>query len=321
MNMMKAQNLSRNSLLVRAPAKINLHLEVLGLRSDGFHELAMVMQSIDLFDQIEITSTNDGSITLSCNDPSLKTDEENLIIRAATLLRNRFGSEDLGASIHLEKSIPIGAGLAGGSSDGAATLVGLNALWGLNLSSQELHSLAAKLGSDVPFCLTGGTQLCFGRGEILEMLPSSCNSMAILLLKDPFVSVSTPLAYGRSKELYGSKYLLKESDFEIRRESLRKQNWLNLLDAANPPPLRNDLQKVVSPITPAVQKALNLLEELPGALSVAMSGSGPSCFALFAGLEEAKSALNQNIAEFKSAGFDCWCCSLISQGILLEKND
>ena len=122
---------------VRAPAKINLHLEVLGLRADGFHELAMVMQSIDLADEFECENTADGTLSLSCDQPGLSCGDDNLIMRAARLLRERSGFGELGARMHLRKRIPIGAGLAGGSSDGAAALVGLNTLWGLGLSASS----------------------------------------------------------------------------------------------------------------------------------------------------------------------------------------
>ncbi len=155
-------------LLVSAPAKINLHLEVLGLRPDGFHELAMVMQMLDLADQLRLRPTADGQISLTCNRADLPTDGSNLIVKAAELLKARVGLPELGASIELEKRIPIGAGLAGGSSNGAAALVGLNALWGCGFSRQQLLEMAAQLGSDMPFCIDGGTQLCFGRGEVLE---------------------------------------------------------------------------------------------------------------------------------------------------------
>ena len=156
---------------VLAPAKINLHLEVLGIRADGFHELAMVMQSIDLADELICDNTADGQIQLSCDVEGLSTGDDNLISRAAFLLRSRSGFNELGASIHLKKRIPIGAGLAGGSSDGAAALVALNTLWGLGHSTQSLEAMAADLGSDMPFCVSGGTQLCFGRGERLEPCP------------------------------------------------------------------------------------------------------------------------------------------------------
>ena len=133
---------------VTAPAKINLHLEVLGQRADGFHEFAMVMQSIDLADQLDCSNSADGLIQLSCDQPGLSCGSDNLVMRAAELLRQRSGFNELGAHLHLRKRIPIGAGLAGGSSDGAAALLALNTLWGLGHSQDHLRAIAAELGSD-----------------------------------------------------------------------------------------------------------------------------------------------------------------------------
>ncbi len=304
-------------LTVTAPAKINLHLEVLGLRRDGFHELAMVMQSIDLVDDLELIATEDGIVNLISDDPSLTTGSDNLIIKAAELLKNVSGSRELGASIYLRKRIPIGAGLAGGSSDGAAALVGLNCLWGLELSEQKLINMAAELGSDVPFCVAGGTQLCFGRGDHLEPVQVPSDPMAVLLVKDPSVCVSTPWAYGRYRELNACDYLENEIEFEQRRQDLREETWLRPLRAADPAPLRNDLQKVVAPVTPAVQNALDILCNLPEALSVAMSGSGPSCFALYSDIERARNALQLHRKTFEAAGLASWCCSFRAEGVKL----
>ncbi len=306
-------------LSVIAPAKINMHLEVLGLRSDGFHELAMMMQSIDLADRIILTATKNTEIHLSCDDSNLSLGEDNLIIRAARLLREQSGFKGNGATIHLEKKIPIGAGLAGGSSDAAATLKGLNELWGLQLSREELCELSAELGSDVPFCLMGGSQLCFGRGEKLEPTLMKNSSMAVLLVKDSSVSVSTPWAYGRFRDLYGKNYLSGENEFEKRRQALRSRDWLRSLNEGNSQPLRNDLQQVVSAEVSSVRKSLQLLAELPACITAAMSGSGPSCFALFPSLELAKSAIEQNGEKFLAAGLNSWCCSLISYGAKLDK--
>ena len=306
-------------LTVWAPAKINLHLEVLGLRPDGFHELAMVMQSIDLLDGLELKPTADARIQLSCDRPDLPTDSSNLIVRAGELLRARSGLPELGARIHLRKRIPVGAGLAGGSSDGAAALVGLNALWGLGFGARELEELAAELGSDMPFCLAGGTQLCFGRGERLEPLDASAAGMAVLLLKHPDASVSTPWAYGRCRELRGDVYLSEEADFEQRRQALRQAPLLKALAAGRDlPPLRNDLQAVVEPEQATVRQGLVLLRQLDGPLAVAMSGSGPSLFALFADLEGALAAQEQLAVDLDAAGFESWCCLLRRQGVSLE---
>ena len=304
-------------LCVRAPAKINLHLEVLGLRADGFHELAMVMQSIDLADTLRLRPTADGLISLRCDRQDLPTDGSNLIVRAGELLRARSGFSELGAELVLEKRIPIGAGLAGGSSDGAAALVGLNALWGLGVPADALHAMAAELGSDVPFCLDGGTQLCFGRGERLESLSSP--ELAVLLIKHPQVSVSTPWAYGRCRELRGDFYLHDEADFEHRRQALRHGPLQQALVQGEPlPPLRNDLQAVVEPEVDTVRLGLSLLRQADQPLAVAMSGSGPSLFALFVSLAEAEAALAALAEPLDQAGFDAWCCGFSHQGVSLE---
>ena len=302
---------------VSAPAKINLHLEVLGLRGDGFHELAMVMQSIDLADQLDCENAADASLTLSCDQPELSCGEDNLILRAARLLRERSGFNELGARMHLHKRIPIGAGLAGGSSDGAAALVALNTLWGLGLSVAQLETLSAELGSDMPFCIAGGTQLCFGRGERLEALPAASAPMGVVLVKDPSISVSTPWAYGECKRQRRDHYLEGEPAFERRREALRSSSWLQPLRAQVPPPLRNDLQEVVAPQNTSVQQALKLLEPLPGQIGVAMSGSGPSCFALFQNRNAADRARQNSDQLFQDAGLQSWSCSLLPHGVRL----
>ncbi len=304
---------------VRAPAKINLHLEVLGLRPDGYHELAMVMQSIDLADTLVMRSSADATIRLRCDNADLPTDGTNLIVKAAELLRSRVGLPELGVEITLHKRIPIGAGLAGGSSDGAATLVGLEALWGLGLGPERLHGLAAELGSDMPFCLEGGTQLCFGRGERLEPVPQQqVAERAVLLLKHPQASVSTPWAYGRFRELRGDFYLESEADFEQRRQTLRHGPLLAALADPGPlPPLRNDLQSVVAPEVESVRSGLDLLRRGPQALAVAMSGSGPSLYALYPDLAAAEAARSALAGELDACGFASWCCRCGGPGVSL----
>ena len=234
-----------SSLSLLAPAKINLHLEVLGLRDDGFHELAMVMQTLDLADDLTVDPAPAGQLSLCCSDPALPVDGSNLIVKAAEMLRQHCGRPELSAQLTLTKRIPIGAGLAGGSSDGATALLLLNRFWDLQLTAEELHHLAAQLGSDVAFCLKGGTQLCFGRGERLEPIEAVAKP-AVLLIKNPSVSVSTPWAYGRCKELLGASYLNSEVDFEGRRQALRQSPLVDWLQGEQPqlPPLRNDLQPV-----------------------------------------------------------------------------
>lgn len=302
-----------------APAKINLHLEVLGLRPDGYHELAMLMQSLDLSDRLVLRSTADGQIRLACDRPELPSGADNLIVQAAERLRSHVGLPELGVAITLAKRIPVGAGLAGGSSDAAATLVGLNEIWNLGLEHPDLMALAAEIGSDVPYCLEGGTRLCFGRGERLESLSGSLRPLTVLLIKHPQASVSTPWAYGRCRELRSDFYLTREVDFEQRRQTLRQGPLLAALCGEGPlPPLRNDLQTVVESEVPSVAAGLALLRRCADSLALAMSGSGPSLFALFADPEAAAAAQRQLAEELAATGFESWCCQCTPCGVSLE---
>ena len=169
--------------------------------------------------------------------------------------------------------IPIGAGLAGGSSDAAAALVGLRSAWQLDCEDDALRQLAEGLGSDVPFCLDGGTQLCFGRGERLEVprgMPQP-PGFGVLLIKHPAVQVSTPWAYGQCRDQRGDDYLSDEHDFEQRRQALRQGPLLAALRGERPlPPLRNDLQSVVEPQVASVADGLALLRGADGVLAAAM---------------------------------------------------
>ena len=176
--------LSKTKICVKSPAKINLHLEIIGKREDGYHELAMIMQNIDLSDYIEFENNQIGEIKLKSDSKDLSLDEDNLIIKAANYIKEVSNNKKLGANIFLKKNIPIGAGLAGGSSNAAATLIGLNKLWNLNLDQNTLFLLASTLGSDIPFFINGGIQLCFGRGEILEKLE---NIEEIYYLKNDYL--------------------------------------------------------------------------------------------------------------------------------------
>jgi 4-diphosphocytidyl-2-C-methyl-D-erythritol kinase len=178
--------------------------------------------------------------------------------------------------------------------------------------------MAAELGSDMPFCVTGGCQLCFGRGERLEAVPPTNDPLAVLLVKDPRVSVSTPWAYKRCRELNQSHYLADEAAFERRRQALRSDAWLNPLRSDPPPPLRNDLQRVVEPETAAVRSALQLLKSVPHSLAVAMSGSGPSCFALFRDLESCRQAQGELAPQLERAGLKAWSCALRRDGVRIE---
>ena len=305
-------------LIANAHAKINLHLEVLGIRSDGFHELAMVMQSINLSDQLKMIKRADNNINLKSNNKEISNGDDNLIIKAAKLLRNKVENQELGVDIELEKNIPIGAGLAGGSTDAAATLLGLNKLWKLNLKTDELENLSKEIGSDIPFCLSGGRQICFGRGEILEKLKFDQIQLGLVLVKDPSIQVSTPVAYKKYKEQFGESYLEDDRDFEIKRNSIRSIDWSDQSLFDNRKEIQNDLQKSVRPMTPEVEKSLNLLSSLPDSRLVSMSGSGPSCFALFQNFDQANKVLKEHVNEFERAGLSAWACSMMSSGVELR---
>ena len=315
---MAPPKLNDNFLITKAYAKINLHLEVLGLRADHFHELIMVMQSINLFDQLKMTKSFDNKITLKSDNDEISNGDDNLIIKAAKLLRNEVDNTELGVDIELKKNIPIGAGLAGGSTDAAATLVGLNKLWNLNLEIKELEKISTEIGSDIPFCISGGRQLCFGRGEVLEKLECCKFNLGIILVKDPSIQVSTPIAYHKYKEQYGHTYLENDRDFEIQRNKIRSIQWSDNSIFANRLEIQNDLQKTVCPMTPEVEKSLKILSGLPGARLVSMSGSGPSCFALFSNYLEANTVLKVHSNDFEKAGLSAWACSMVSKGVELD---
>jgi len=290
-----------------------LHLEVIGKREDGFHELAMIMQNIDLSDYLEFEINNEGLIKLEsdCNDLSVSGD--NLIVKSANLLRE-ISNIDCGANIFLRKNIPIGAGLAGGSSNAAGTLIGLNKLWNLNLDQNTLRSLSSKLGSDVPFFINGGIQLCFGRGEILEKLDSNFE-YGVLLLKNPSVSVSTAETYKKYSNKFCDEYLTSKEMIDKIRNNLRYK-VLNRLNFSNQNiAIKNDLQLVVENENDSVKHALYLLSNLKNCLTFSMSGSGPTCFALFKDVKTANNELKANYKLFKDNGYDSWVCNFLDKGI------
>ena len=174
----------------KAYAKINISLDVTGKRPDGYHEMLMVMQSVTLCDEVSISLTDNAKSRAECNLHFVPGDERNLAVRAANLFFEHVGIKNTGAHIVIKKNIPVGAGMAGGSTDAAAVLRGLNKLTDARLSSDELHGLASGIGSDVAFCIAGGTQLASGRGDALSYLPP-LPDCSIVICKPDF-SISTP---------------------------------------------------------------------------------------------------------------------------------
>ena len=306
--------LSTTKICVKSSAKINLHLEIIGKREDGYHELAMIMQNIDLSDYLEFENNQNGEIKLNSNSKNLSLNEDNLIIKAANHIKEISKNKDLGANIFLKKNIPIGAGLAGGSSNAAATLVGLNKLWDLDLDYETIFLLSAKLGSDVPFFIEGGCQFCFGRGEILEKYSSNFD-FGVILLKNPNISISTADTYKKYSNKFCSKYITESDKTNDVRNHLRIKGFKDPNYSGQMIKIKNDLQIIVENENDSVKKALYLLSNLKNCFSFSMSGSGPTCFALFKDINKASEVFEQNHKMFNNNGFEAWVCKLINSGI------
>ena len=253
-------------LYVKAPAKINLTLDVLYKRPDHYHEVEMVMTTVDLADRIGLEPRGDGLIKIISADRFVPDDERNFAYQAAKLLKDTYGIEE-GVSIKIEKEIPIAAGLAGGSSDAAATLRGLNEMWGLNLTMDELAVLGAKIGSDVSFCVHGGTALATGRGEKITELPAP--PACWVVLAKPKIGVSTADVYGGLK-LEG----IRHPDTKQMIEAIQNQDYELVCRSVG-----NVLETVTFTLHPEVVTIKEQMQRF-GADAVLMSGSGPTVFGL-----------------------------------------
>ncbi|RBW67668.1 4-(cytidine 5'-diphospho)-2-C-methyl-D-erythritol kinase [Bacillus taeanensis] len=251
---------------VKAPAKINLSLDVLHKREDNYHEVKMVMTTVDLADRINLTLRNDNVIKIDSTSGFIPNDRRNLAYQAAELLQERFHIKK-GVSIHIEKNIPVAAGLAGGSSDAAATLKGLNQLWGLGLSFDELAALGAEIGSDVSFCVYGGTALATGRGEIIKHIPSPPSCW--IILAKPSTGVSTAEVYRRLK-----LEDIVHPNVEKMVEAMHTKDYKLMCSE-----LGNVLENVTLSLYPEVEQIKRQMEQL-GADGVLMSGSGPTVFGI-----------------------------------------
>ncbi|TDL30428.1 4-(cytidine 5'-diphospho)-2-C-methyl-D-erythritol kinase [Jeotgalibacillus sp. S-D1] len=253
-------------MMVKAPAKINLSLDVLSKRPDGFHEVEMVMTTVDLADRIELELVDSGSIHILSLDRFVPGDHRNLAYKAADLLKRRYKVKQ-GVAITIQKQIPVAAGLAGGSSDAAATLRGLNKLWNLNIPVDELAELGAEIGSDVSFCIYGGTALATGRGEVIQELPAPPNCWVILA--KPSIGVSTADVY-RSLKVDR----ITHPNTEAMVEAIRSQDYKGMCNH-----LGNALETVTLRMHPEVAHIKQQMERF-GADAVLMSGSGPTVFGL-----------------------------------------
>jgi 4-diphosphocytidyl-2-C-methyl-D-erythritol kinase len=305
-----------------APAKINLYLEIIGDRPDGYHELAMLLQSVALSDQITIRANGTEAIQVHCNHPEVPTGKSNLAYKAVVLMANQFPeafSQFGGVEITIHKSIPVGAGLAGGSTNAAAVLVGLDLMWGLGLTQSELQELGAKLGSDVPFCVAGGTAIATGRGEKLSPLPS-LDTLHVVLAKYRSLSVSTVWAYQTYRKQFSSSYVSDNVGLEGRRQRVHSGAMVGAIahhdGKAIGQLLHNDLEKVVLPEYPKVAQLRETLQQF-NSLGVMMSGSGPTVFALAESQPQAEAISSQLRAALPDPDLEIWATKLIANGIQL----
>ncbi len=281
--------------LIRARAKVNLGLAVNGYRDDGYHEIATVMQQISLCDTLLFESMFAEGVSFSCTDPEL-TGEDNLAYRAALFLKENYGKVLPGVRITLYKNIPVAAGLAGGSSDAAAVLLGLNKYWQLALKRQELLDIALQLGSDVPFCLQGGTALATGRGEQLDQLPSIPFFWIILALP-PNIKISTAGAY-RSFD----RRLLGTPNIEPLTDAIRAGSRKDILSWLGSG-FTNVLETASQPGSVKVASLKHKLKQC--GLQPVFSGSGPTLFMVIEDYIQARSAV-QTVEELGANAYLCW---------------
>ncbi len=267
------------SLTLFSPAKINLYLRIVGKRTDGYHELETVMLPLDFGDQIALRS-HKTRLTLTCDDPRLPTDDSNLALRAAKTLAETFDNKN-GATIALKKRTPLAAGLGGGSSNAAITLLGLNRLWKRNVPNQKLHALAASLGSDINFFMTGGAALCRGRGEKIEPIP--CRFSGAILLVNPGFGISTKWAYESwAKAAAESRLTAPPPEVSLLLRALAEDDLAGvsryLFNSLEAPSIRK------FPVLELIKKSMHE----SGARGALMSGSGATVFGLFPDVKQAK---------------------------------
>ncbi len=264
-----------NTVQLRAPAKINLGLDVVKRLENGYHQVHMIMQTVGLFDTLTVTATEKPGITLTTNREDLPINEDNLVYKAAQLLLAKYPQQQ-GLSIHLEKNIPIAAGLAGGSSDAAACLKAVNEIFSLGLSREQLMDDGKTLGADIPYCILGGTAISQGIGEILTPLPPA--PATYVLLVKPNASISTKYVY---------EHLNLTEDTHHPDISL----LLKDLEEKNMPQFATHMENILETVTLPICREISIIKETLAqspTMGALMSGSGPTVFGLFHTREEAE---------------------------------
>ena len=265
---------------LRALAKINLGLDILRKREDGYHEVRMIMQTIQMYDVLEMKKVKKPGISLSVNYPYIPSDERNLVYKAAKLLMDEFQVKG-GVDIHLEKFIPVAAGMAGGSSDAAAALVGINRMFQLGLTKRQLMERGVQIGADVPYCVMRGTALAEGIGEKLTSLPGV--PMCYVLIGKPGINVSTKFVYGN---LHLDE-VTEHPDIDGMVEAIRNHDLYGITDR-----MGNVLESVTCPAYPVIDEIKAQMMK-NGAVNAMMSGSGPTVFGIFDDPDKAEFARAQ----------------------------
>ena len=259
-------NHTKNVISLKAPAKVNLFLEILGKRDNGYHEIETIMQEIDLADSLQFEETQEG-VTLECNDKNIPANQDNLVCKAANLILEECGIRK-GVIINLEKNIPVGAGLGGGSSDAATTLKALNSLWKVGLNNEELMEFAAKLGSDIPFFINGKTALCRGRGELIT--PVEVRNRMDYIILFPRVHISTETIYKNLK----IDLTKKRKDVSFFLDALKYSEAASISKL-----LFNRLEEIIFATYPDLLQVKSTLESFDFC-GLSISGSGSAFFGL-----------------------------------------
>ncbi len=257
-----------NEIKRAAYAKINLALDVIRKREDGYHEVKMIMQTVDICDELTFTKTEGNQITLSVDDSTIPSNQDNLIYQAAKLLLEETNTTH-GVHISLQKTIPVAAGMAGGSSDAAATLLGLNELFELGKTEEELRRIGVEIGADVPYCIMGGTALSEGIGEILTPLLPPPNPYVLIAKPDLFVS--TQYVYSNLKV----DQLPYHPNVERMITSIQQGELYSMCED-----MQNVLETVTIPVHPIIEQIKCVMKD-HGAITSLMSGSGPTVFGIY----------------------------------------
>lgn len=269
-----------NQIVIKAMAKVNLGLDVLRRLENGYHEVKMVMQTVDLYDELTVKKEETKDITITSNTGELPLNEDNLIYKAAKLLFEKAGCVQ-GVSVHLNKNIPIAAGMAGGSTDAAATLLALNALLEFGFSKEELAKIGVKIGADVPYCIYGGTYLSEGIGEVLSKLPDAPD--CYIVIAKPPIGVSTKYVY----ENLHIETVKEHPDMDGMVDAIKQNSLQGVVNK-----MGNVLETVTIKRYPEIAKMKQCLLD-NGAMNALMSGSGPTVFGIFTEKETAHKALEE----------------------------